>query len=330
VTQPAGVAGDQGETVARLIFVEGFPGAGKSTTAQFLARLLARRGSAARWVYEEETPHPLVPPRPSRGYPSWETFTDARVARWRAFASAARDYEVTVIPESALLQTPVAAMLMRNADPVAIETLVRRLVESAAPLAPALVYLARRDPDAAFRGIGERRGMAWLLHHVQASAGFAFTRARRLTGLNGLLTYWRAHAELCEAIVDRLDLPKLVIDAGVDSVPERRRRICDFLDVPFDDEPPTDAAEIARMTGRYGDGRREATIEVMDGRLVLRGILWFTNALLPVTRNVFDIEAWPVRVVFEEDATGSVRAFRCSGPRLAWGSPSAVFARIAA
>jgi thymidylate kinase len=36
--------------MGRLILVEGFPGAGKSTTAQFLARALARRGAAARWV----------------------------------------------------------------------------------------------------------------------------------------------------------------------------------------------------------------------------------------------------------------------------------------
>jgi hypothetical protein len=316
--------------VARLIFVEGFPGAGKSTTAQFLARLLARRGGAARWVYEEERPHPLVPPRPSRRYPSWETFADARVACWRAFSAAAQDYDVIVIPESALLQTPVAAMLMRNAEPAAIEALVRRLVEAVAPLGSSLVYLARRDPGAAFRAIGERRGMAWLLLHVQASAGFAFTRARRLTGLHGLLAYWRAHAELCEAIVDRLDLPKLVIDAGDAGWKERRQRICDFVGVPFEDDLATDAASVARLTGRYGDGRRGATIELMDGRLVLRGVLWFTNALLPVRRNVFDVESWPVRVTFEEDAAGSIRAFCCSGPRLPGGGPSGIYTRMAA
>ena len=315
--------------MGRLIFIEGFPGAGKSTTAQFLARLLARRGEAVRWVYEEERPHPLIPPRPAGGYPSWDVFAVARGARWRAFTAAAQSYDVTVIPESALLQTPIATMLMRNAEPAAIEALVRRLVEAAAPLGPSLVYLARRDPEAAFRAIGERRGMAWLLHHIQASAGFAFTRARRLSGLQGLLAYWRAHAELCDAIVDRLDLPKLVIDAGHAGWKDRRQRICDFVGVPFEDDPATDAASIARATGRYGDGTREATIELMDGRLVLRGVLWFTNALLPVRRNVFDVESWPVRVTFEEDAAGSIRAFRCSGPWLPGGGPSGIYTRIA-
>jgi hypothetical protein len=316
--------------MGRLILVEGFPGAGKSTTAQFLARALARRGAAARWVYEEERPNPLVPPAPAGGYPDWEAFIEARVARWRAFAAAAAEHDVTIIPESALLQRPVFAMLTRDAEPARIEALVRRLAEAVAPLAPSLVYLARPDPEAAFRAIGERRGLAWLLHHVQASTGFAFTRARGLTGLDGLLAYWRAHAELCGAIVERLDLPTLVLESGPDGWAERRRRICDFVGVPFDDEPTADAAEMARVSGRYGDGTREATVEVVDGRLVLRGILWFTNGLLPVARGVFDVESWPLRLVFEADAAGPARAFRCSGPRLAWGGPSGLFARLAA
>ena len=169
--------------MGRLILVEGFPGAGKSTTAQFLARRLTRHGRLARWVYEEEVPNPLVPTPPSGGYRTWEQFADVRVERWRAFAAAARDYDVTVLPESALLQLPVFTMLRRNADPAAIAALVSRLVEAAAPLRPTLVYLARRDPEGAFRDIGERRGLAWLLQHAASSHGDAFTQARGLSGL---------------------------------------------------------------------------------------------------------------------------------------------------
>jgi hypothetical protein len=315
--------------VGRLIFVEGFPGAGKSTTAQFLARQLARRGEAARWVYEQEEPHPLVPPRPPGGYRSWDTFADVRVARWRAFTTAAAPTAATVIPESALLQLPVAAMLTRNVEPERIAALVRRLAEVVVPLRPALVYLARRDPAAAFRALDERRGVSWLLWHVQASAGFAFTQARGLSGLDGLLAYWRAHAEVCGAIVATLALPALVLDVDDDGWPARRRRICEFLDVPCEDDPPPSATDVARVSGRYGNGTREITIGAVDGRLVLRGVLWAANALLPVRRNVFDVESWPLRVVFEEDAAGTVRALRWTGTRLSRGGPSGVFTRIA-
>src|SRR5207245_9661338 len=96
-----------------------------------------------------------------------------------------------------------------------------------------------------------------------------------------------------------------------------------------EDDPVADATEIARVAGRYGDGQREVTVEWVDGRLVLRGILWSGNALLPIARNVFDVESWPLRVMFDADATGRIRAFHCTGPRLSWGGPSGVFGRIA-
>jgi hypothetical protein len=83
------------------------------------------------------------------------------------------------------------------------------------------------------------------------------------------------------------------------------------------------------VSGRYGNGTREITIGAVDGRLVLRGVLWAANALLPVRRNVFDVESWPLRVVFEEDAAGTVRALRWTGTRLSRGGPSGVFTRIA-
>jgi hypothetical protein len=315
--------------MGRLIFVEGFPGAGKSTTAQFLARQMARHGGLARWVYEAEVPNPFVPAAPGGGYRSWEQFADMRVARWQAFAAAARDHDVTVVPDSALLQLPVFTMLRGNADPVIITALVHRLVEAAAPLRPTLVYLARRDPDAAFRAIGERRGLSWLLYHAGNSDGYAFTRTRGLSGFEGLLAYWRAHAGVCGAIVERVDIAKLVLEIDDDGWAERRRRICDFVDVPVGDGPLPDPAELVRVAGRYGDGKHEVTIEMVDGRLVMRRALRPAHALLPVRPDIFDVESSPLRLSFDRDAGGHVSAFRCSGPRLAWGGPSGVFSRLA-
>jgi hypothetical protein len=315
--------------VSRLIFVEGFPGAGKSTTAQFLARRFARGGGRVRWIYEGEVPNPFVPPQPAGGDHSWEQFADRRVARWRAFAAAAEEQDVTLIPESALLQLPVFTMLRRNVDSSVIVALVARLVEAASLLRPRLVYLARRNPEAAFRATGERRGLAWLLPLVANSAGYTFIQERGLSGLDGLLAYWRAHADLCGAIVDRLDVPKLVLDVDTDDWPERRRRICDFVGVPFEHETFPETAELARIAGRYRNGKREVTIEMVDGRLLVLGGPWLTSALLPVRRSVFDLESWPVRLSFDDDATGRVHAFRCSGPPMAWISPSGVYERIA-
>lgn len=46
---------------ARVILVEGLPGAGKTTLAAGLAHALERRGVAARWLREEDPAHPVTP-----------------------------------------------------------------------------------------------------------------------------------------------------------------------------------------------------------------------------------------------------------------------------
>lgn len=91
-------------------------------------------------------------------------------------------------------------------------------------------------------------------------------------------------------------------------------------------EPERTAPLVLALTGAliFGLG----ALVAWGGRRLRRSA--FTNALLPVARNVFDVEKWPFRLVFEEDAAGGVRAFRCEGPRLSWGRHAAVFTRLAA
>jgi hypothetical protein len=43
----------------KLILVDGLPGSGKSTTAQWLELQLRRNGFAAHWIHEANVPHPL-------------------------------------------------------------------------------------------------------------------------------------------------------------------------------------------------------------------------------------------------------------------------------
>src|SRR5438067_10670331 len=83
-----------------LVFVEGVPGAGKSTTAQFLARQLTRHGRSARWFYEEQVPNPFVPEIDPADYRDWHHFIDLRVERWRAFARDATRSTETLVADS--------------------------------------------------------------------------------------------------------------------------------------------------------------------------------------------------------------------------------------
>jgi hypothetical protein len=308
-----------------LVFVEGVPGTGKSTTAQFLARQLIRHGRPARWFYEEQVPNPFVPEIDPSEYRDWQHFIDLRVARWQAFARDAAVTTETLVAESVLLQLPMFTMLRRDVSPAMIEQLLIELARTVNPLHPKLIYLAHPKPEEAWHAIAEQRGAEFVAGAVRRSNEWAFLHSRGLSGLPGVLAYWRAHGALCDDVVSRLPMETLTVDMSDGSWPERRGRICTFLDVAADEPPAPDPGTLAHVTGRYRNGERELTVTLDGGRLVLRGALWPSNALLPVARNRFDVEAWPFQIRFEEDAGGRVRALHWHGPRLWWGGPEGVY-----
>ncbi|MBM4439601.1 MAG: hypothetical protein FJ027_04205 [Candidatus Rokubacteria bacterium] len=314
--------------MGELIFVEGAPGTGKSATAQFLARQLTRTGRRARWIYEQEAANPLVPEPPAGGYRSWDEFAASRVARWQTVAAEIAASDETVVAESALLQLPVFSMLGRNAERGTIEQLVNRLAHAVERVHPRLVHLAHADPTRAWRAIAARRGAAFVASAIARSDDSPFAQTHGLAGLDAVLAYWRAHAALCDDIVAWLPMRTLSVDAAAGTWAERRRRICAFLDLPADEPEPPSIAELAPLAGRYGDATREMTIALEAADLVLRGVLWAANPLVPVAPGVFDVEAWPYRVRFERGGDGAVARLRWEGPPLNGGTPAGVYRRL--
>lgn len=316
--------------MATLVFVEGVPGSGKSTTAQFIARQLTAHGQPARWLYEDERPNPLVPDAPAAGYRSWDQFVELRVERWRTHARELSGASGTVVADSALLQRPVFTMLRRDVETPLIERLLNRLADAVAALHPRLVYLGHRDPEHAWRAVAARRGPGFTVSAVRRSEEWPFTQSRGLAGLNGLLTYWRLHGALCDHVVSWLPMSTLRLDVTDGAWPAYRQRIGEFLALPSGPAPLDDHAAPARLAGRYRLGERLLSVVSEEGRLVLRGQLWESNALLPVSEHVFDVEGWPFQLRFEEGPDGNVRALHWHGPSLVSGSLGGVYERVPA
>jgi hypothetical protein len=299
-----------------LVLVEGMPGSGKSTTAQWLAGELARQGRAARWVYEGEVPHPVVDPPPVL-LRDWKEILGRHLAGWSRFAAAVRAEETVVVVESAFLQRSVAAMLRRNLDGEIIRTFMARIADIIRPLDPALVYFRAPDPVTAFRAICDKRGMAWTLQHIGVFDGSAWARMRGESGMDGVLAYWREHAAICDAVAADAGLRTLIVGPEVGDWPSRRRHIAAFLGLTAPASEAVVVPDLARFVGSYRNERgRQARLSIHDGGLTFDGLLWHRNRLVSRAPSIFEAESWPFRLTFEADPCGGVTRFRLDGPDL--------------
>lgn len=328
----------------RLILVEGCPGSGKSSTAQFLCRGLQQAGHKCRWYHEEEQPHPVAATRGVRVARDFRTFGRSSLLRWRDFVARARRSDEIHIVESHFLQDLITPLLRVNVKPTRISKLVHRTAEFCARLNPVLLYLHQPDYGASMRRTLDERGPRieeLYIHRVEASA---YGKRRNLQGFDGLVQMGVDVRDLMEQLVGDLDLPALTIDNSSRDWEEHYRQISEFMTVPLEPYPALDAAALADYAGTYTFSRNTAprrnagvtrfgtpdvsrrvgglprqvplyhqkdiefTIRLEDDGLVMHdyGWLWPTNHLVPLKRDVFDLRTWPFQLAFERDASGAV------------------------
>jgi hypothetical protein len=247
---------------------------------------------------------------------SWQDYFAARLARWSRLSRRVRSSGTVSILESAWLQGPVFLMLHRDLDRGLIKAFILKTVEAMRDADPVLIYLSQPDPVGGMRRLFDRRGLSWGLAHAGHNDGFEFARNRGVFGIDGLLEYWREHSAICEAIVRESGMPTLTVDSREGGWRERRAAIAHFLNLAAStDEPTLDQPGLDRLVGEYRQGPRTCTVSVRDAGLVLDGLLWPRNRLLPVAPGVFEAESWPRLLTFE-DVDGEVRAVRFEGPHV--------------
>src|SRR5262245_45670399 len=183
----------------QLIFVDGLPGSGKSTTAELLAGELERWGIPCRLLRERETDHPLNiggelhPSGSTTGAGLFAAYTvgsaiQESLARWDAFVAEARASDRVNILDSYPFQNSVRVLLQMDADPAALAAYQSRVEETAAGLAPVLIYLDAGDGEPALSVIAQKRGPVWTDYAIRVITECPYASARGLRGMNGAVS----------------------------------------------------------------------------------------------------------------------------------------------
>ena len=219
----------------RLVIVEGIMGSGKSTWMRFIARHLQAAGYDAVAIHERTEPHPVrATDELEHGFEPWRDATAARLAeralaRWAAFVSEAQLGTTIAVLDGQLFHGDLTHLLLMEAGPALIESYVRELARTIAPLSPLVIYFWQRDIDAAIRTVCAERGDDWVTYQTRWKLAAPYCVRRGLTGLDGLIALYRDYRQMTDALFRQLPLDKLSIENGNRDWATVERRIRDVL-----------------------------------------------------------------------------------------------------
>jgi hypothetical protein len=210
----------------KLIFVEGLPGSGKTTTAAWLASHLHAERLRVNLLLEHQSEHPLNvggtlhPSGETTGEAFFHRYTSASfvyesLQRWHAFVRNAVQTDPISVLDSYPFQNAVRVLLQLNATPDCMEEYARHVEALVMPLQPVLMYFTHRDLIHAFHAlstISTQRGKAWTDYVVELVTHCPYAMARRLEGFSGALAVLRDYKLSTDALLCQSHLPWLVLE----------------------------------------------------------------------------------------------------------------------
>jgi hypothetical protein len=204
-------------TSPRLVFIEGMPGAGKTTTAKHLAQWLPEQGVATRCYLEmaDDNPirtpgvdamrfrHPQVRPLPDTDETGFaRDHSVYAVEQWGRLARRACVGGEVLVLESRYIQNSVLAPFLDGASRESIVESFREVAAQLEVAAPLLVYLRPEDVRSHWQHTFDARPGPWVAWVVGAFSRSRWAQARGVSGPEAIFTFyetWEAITlELCE------------------------------------------------------------------------------------------------------------------------------------
>jgi len=315
----------------RLILIEGVPGSGKSTTAQFLLRRYAQQGIASRWWYEEEAGHPLylfddaaslqrVLADLTAG--NQQRIIDAVLEKWRALSREIQASETIVILDSCLFGYLTWTLFPFDVPEEVIAAYLAQAEQIIHAISPRLIYLYQDDVAAALRTICRRRGGETEQRFIRNATESAYGKRHGLRGFAGMVAFWGGYREFTDAAFARIQFPKLAIETAAGDWLACQRAALQFLDLPTTDALEAGMQDPERFVGDYrgrgGDAAVVCRVRMANHALHINDLpfVWPENRLIPIAVNRFAIESFPFTVQFEEDGTGAIAGMVITGAAL--------------
>ena len=291
----------------KLIFLEGLPHSGKSSTAQWLKRGLAQNVVPCRLFLEGASTHPIHSWRgPDMENP--EKFVHKSMENWTRFAERAQVLsEITIF--DALLLIGFARVLMGfRQPPEEIGRLVERVLKITEGLQPVMIYFHHTDPVAHIIGLCRKRGMKWgLANMARAVLLTPYAMAQKMEGTRGMMAFWSRLQDLTNGLYGNLSIPRISIGNPSDDWRKTHTRISEFMEICISENLSFSRKQLEKFVGRYHDRQSGRGLTVkLEGHQQLT-LLGFggPRRLIPLDHQLFCVEGtfFHIKFLGSEKAT---------------------------
>ncbi|QGQ96486.1 hypothetical protein EHS13_17140 [Paenibacillus psychroresistens] len=305
----------------KLILIEGIPGSGKSTTAQYISKVLRTNNILHKWWYEEEKEHPIyiyedhesmqqVVTNLANG--NYREVIDLALEQWARFSSAIQASDEIIIVDSSLFGYLTWSLFPYNVPIDEIKEYALKVEALISGCNPHLIYLYQNDIHAALTKICERRSGDTEKNFTNAATGSVYGLSRGLSGFDGLTAYWQDYRVLTDDLFKELSMSRISINNSDGNWPLYNSEILKFLYINLDKFERFGNYDAQRFVGTYQSKDMDQHVSLIvnkEGKLVADGLphVWTKTILIPRSSNIFDVQSLPFQVAFEEDNLQNLR-----------------------
>jgi thymidylate kinase len=333
-----------GLLITKLICVEGIPGSGKSSTAQFLSRMFDKLGYPNKWWYEEEVGHPVyvysdiasaiqIVNDLSNG--NYRDVIVKAINRWEQFAEYVDSSDEVIIIDGCLLGYLTWSLFPNNVAEVEITAYLKAVEVIIKRLNPCLIYFYQDDVDAALRKVIKRRGNESVKFMIERASESPYGKTHDLIGFDGVVTYWKRYRKVMDHLYDQLQISKLKIENHLGDWPTYYRQIKKFIGIESASEIVESAPDLHLYAGSYSytdENYHEyiCTVRWVSGKLIVDGLpqVWTKTGLLPNLGGAFDVASLPFKIRFLLNPVDNKMQLHSSGPVLLDGKADCIATKI--
>lgn len=218
----------------QLIMIDGIPGSGKSSTAQYISKQLNDNGMKAFWYHEEEANHPLDPPRidPDSIHSPEEVslFINTFLSLLQKFVQSIQTDRAIHIIESYYFQNSLRILFQNDLAHEEMSLFFHRMNAIIQSVDPLIVYFHHDNVEKNIQVIWDKRGEKWKKWFIATVTQAPYLRNKELSGEEGVITFWREYQRITDALLDEVSFPVVRFE-GTDQWSQIHEVLCRKLGI---------------------------------------------------------------------------------------------------